>query len=521
MSGPKSYVAPPRYSVNVFNGKLSEIFQLQFQVQSLFDELSCAAIHDGRRQIHLDCSAFIDQNRAQLADLVASFSIEHPGTFGQQQYDAYQRQIDARIRQLEQFQRALEEEQRVFRNKREDYQSFCSYQNFYQESAAAFASFKTQVLGYLSAQLQAEQPELCARAADGIQQVQFQHSQAGFAPGFRQELPALKAAIEQQISECEAAINQARTMVSEQLIRSYSGKSLPGNVHMDFVQVNSDPDEAARVQQQIQKITNFISTVGDAQRQEQYRQKLAQLRQSEVLKADYFYIELHDELLHAEQTLQWHQEIFEKLAWLGQNHLPAALVEQKQTLVQAGSSLLAQKRIKSHDREHFWAELSKLEAKAHELELEAAVREKEKQFLKTQVIKALQSLHYQVLDNLTVIDFERESDFLFRIPDQNNYLNLRFNADGSFLYNFLIPDDKTSLSIDQTRQKLREMETTCQEFKQLLTELSAIGLTVQLQKEMPISDKALIQVPKKHQSRIPGHRQQAASAPEAKHRYLK
>lgn len=521
MSGPKSYVAPPRYSVNVFNGKLNEIFQLQHQVQALFDKLADSAIHDNGRRIHLDCSAFIDKNRLKLSDLVASFSIEHPGTFGQQQYDAYQRQIEAKIRQLEQFRQALEAEQRVFRSKREDYQSFCSYQNFHQESVTAFAGFQTQVLTYLSTQLQTEQPKLCARATDSIRQVQLQLSQAEFALGFHQKVAGLKATIEQQVSECEAAINKVRTMVSDQLMHSYADKSLPGKGIMDSVQVNSDPDEAALVQQQIQKILTFISTVADAERREVYRQKLTQLRQSEVLKADYFYIELHDELLQAEQTMQWQQEILEKLAWLGQNNLPAALGEQKQVLVQTGLALLAQSRIKSHDREHFMVELNQLEAKAQALESEQAVREKEKQFLKTQVIKALQSLHYQVVDGLNVVDFERESDFLFRIPDQSNYLNLRFNDDGSFLYNFLIPDDKTALSIDQTRQKLQEMETTCQEFKQLLTQLAAIGLAVQLQKEMPISENALIQVPKKHQSRIQSHRHQTASAQEAKQRYLK
>ena len=111
-------------------------------------------------------------------------------------------------------------------------------------------------------------------------------------------------------------------------------------------------------------------------------------------------------------------------------------------------------------------------------------------------------MNYDVTDDMEVIDFEKDSDFLLFIPEQDNYLNLRFLKDGSFMYNFLIPESKEKLSIDQKQQKLHEMEKTCQQFKSILHKLADFGLKIDLDKEISVSEKALIQLPKKYQKRI-------------------
>ena len=106
------------------------------------------------------------------------------------------------------------------------------------------------------------------------------------------------------------------------------------------------------------------------------------------------------------------------------------------------------------------------------------------------------------MNDMEVIDFEKESDFLFKIPNQSNCLNLRFGPDGSILYNFVIPENTNELSVDQKRHKLGEMKTTCNEFKELLKELSSLGLQVDLNRETPISEKALIKIPRKYRHMI-------------------
>ena len=124
------------------------------------------------------------------------------------------------------------------------------------------------------------------------------------------------------------------------------------------------------------------------------------------------------------------------------------------------------------------------------------------------------------MNDMEVIDFEKESDLIFNIPNQSNYLNLRFNPDGSFLYNFLIPEKRAALSIDQKKQKLGEMESTCTEFKTLLKELAAMGLKTDLNKDMPISEKVLIQIPKKHQTIIHKRIEKAEDTKIERARYL-
>ena len=44
MSGPKDYSPPPRYSIQVFDGKLNEVFQLQSELKQLVEELKNANV---------------------------------------------------------------------------------------------------------------------------------------------------------------------------------------------------------------------------------------------------------------------------------------------------------------------------------------------------------------------------------------------------------------------------------------------------------------------------------------------
>ena len=59
MSGPKDYAPPLRYSINVFDGKLNQLFKFQSQLKSLIVELSNSKISDSEMNIHFDCSSQI------------------------------------------------------------------------------------------------------------------------------------------------------------------------------------------------------------------------------------------------------------------------------------------------------------------------------------------------------------------------------------------------------------------------------------------------------------------------------
>jgi hypothetical protein len=106
------------------------------------------------------------------------------------------------------------------------------------------------------------------------------------------------------------------------------------------------------------------------------------------------------------------------------------------------------------------------------------------------------------MEDLQVIDFEKESDFLLKIRDQENYLNLKFKEDGSMRYVFQIPEDAKGLSTDQKNLKLHEMKVTCDEFQSVLADLSKMGLKIDLRSEKPIEYESLLSVSTSKKDRL-------------------
>jgi hypothetical protein len=130
------------------------------------------------------------------------------------------------------------------------------------------------------------------------------------------------------------------------------------------------------------------------------------------------------------------------------------------------------------------------------------IRQKEHLFLKSQIVLCLENLGYEVMEDLQVIDFEKESDFLLKIRDQENYLNLKFKEDGSMRYVFQIPENAKALSTDQKNLKLHEMKVTCDEFQSVLADLSKMGLKIDLRSEKPIEYESLLSVSTSRKDRL-------------------
>ena len=130
------------------------------------------------------------------------------------------------------------------------------------------------------------------------------------------------------------------------------------------------------------------------------------------------------------------------------------------------------------------------------------IKNKEQLFLKSQIIHCLENKGYEVMDDLEVIDFEKENDFLLKIKEQENYLNLKFKEDGSMRYVFQIPEDKDELSTDQKNMKLHEMKVTCSEFQSVLQDLSKMGLKVNMRSEKPIDLDSIISVTKNQREKL-------------------
>lgn len=248
---------------------------------------------------------------------------------------------------------------------------------------------------------------------------------------------------------------------------------------------------------------------------------MEKLIQSQSLKDEYYYIELFEEIKAAEKIHRWKAEIQKTIARLNQIKAHNKLKDEKAKILQSALNLMEKEKIKAYEYGDFKNKFKLFNEKNEKKILEEFVKKKERQFIKTQLIQSLENLNYEVMGDMELIDFEKEEDFLFKIPNQSNCLNLRFGPDGSILYNFVIPENRNKLSIDGKLQKLSEMETTCKEFKGLLEDLSLMGLKIDLDKEMPVSEKALIQAPKKYQSIIQERMEQFEEKQIEKKKYLK
>ena len=502
MSGPKSYSPPPSYSISAFNGKLNEIFQLQTKIKSLIDELVCFSCVDDTKGIQFDCSKFTENNKSYIANLIASFCIDHPGTFGQKVYDEFDCQIKGKLSQLKSFLEKINKEQKEFQNKKDDYEAFLAYESFYNHATNSFQSFKTQVIKYLENYLKADFPDFFDEAKSLIETVNTQCEKTEFNFGFRNMQSSKKDEIKNDIDKYEAAINKIRGDISDKVLNKIGNEVKPVSKQLNSLeekerQPNND------IQTLINKINFCILEVTDQNRYIKYQEKLANLQNSSSFKKDaYFYIELLEDIREAEKIYTWKTEIQKSLAEINGIQIHKSLQIEKNKLIKFGISLIEKERVKLYQIEDFQTQLIIFREENERILLEESIIQKERQFLKNQLVKSLEALNYEVMDDMEVVDFERESDFIFKIPGQPNYLNLRFNDDGSFLYNFLIPNKREELSIDQKQQKLIEMEITCKEFKKLLKDLENMGLKIDLKSEKPISEKILIQIPQKYQTKI-------------------
>ena len=502
MSGPKSYSLPPSYSAGVFDGRLHTIFVLQAKIQSLRDELAQSSLVDKERNIHLDCIDFLRENRRPLQELVATFSIIPSGTFGQQVYDRVNLELAEKINQLQSFIGKLNSAQQAFQAKKEDYHTFISYESFYEQAEKSYGDFKIQVIDYLTSYLMDNYQDKLREAKEAIDATYFTVEKAQFEIGFRKKAHEKKAVVKENLEERRAEINSIRATIGDQVAKE-------SNAVEPFLQIEAGNNELldsagnqSAITEQIEKIENFIFSVENLRRRDEYHDRLTTLIEGGHSGDIYYYIELFDEIKDAERSFQWKSRIQEAIADINKTKLHKQHRAQKNEIVHLGFSLIEKDIVKPYQYEDFKTRVEVFKEENEKALREDFIRKKERRFLKAQLIQVMEDLNYEVMDDMEVIDFEKESDFLLRIPNQDNYLNLRFNEDGDFLYNFLILENRSELSVDQKRQKIHEMETTCCEFKKVLAELAGLGITVKLEKEIADQKKALIQVPKKHQNRI-------------------
>jgi len=489
MSGPKSF------SVRVFDARLKEIFSLQSQINQIFKELQNYNVNDKELKISFDCHDFIKANEDEQYKQLKSFDLGHKGTVRQEKYDAINNKVEEKIKKLKRFLKKVDTEKNDFLDKRQDHVSYVSYNKYFENSHRSFEKFKTELTSYLEQNIKEEKPELFENSKNQIEKVNPTIKKADFKFGFRNKEQKSKQKVIEHIDEKENKASEVRNQIAKNLlVKSLSKKN------------KAAPAEAKKDDEEIKQLTeaieNKIDQIESDEQRRKFKSGLNKLHKSQVLKDIYFYKEFLDHINQSEKTQDFKRQIKDLLFEINTSEISERLLEKKNEILKYAVELLESETIKQYKLESFKTQYHFLKEENKALIEDEFVKQKETEFLKTQLINGLENMNYQVMDGMEVIDFEKQSDFLFKVPNQNNFINLRVGKDNSIAYNFLIEENKAQLSIDEKREKVIEMEHTCKSFREVLKDLEIMGLEIDQTKTSAADMDKLMQVPKKYQQKI-------------------
>lgn len=496
MSGPKSYSPPSRYSMQVFDGKLNQVFLLQSRLKRLISEITSLDVSDSEMNIQFNCKDELSKLRKQLDEVMKVLVFDLKGTFGQDTYNRVNKEIDIRIADLF---KALSECDLInadFIEKYADYKSYLSFLVFYDSSIISFNEFKKQITNYLKLNINTNAPEIYIEVESKISKVEFIYPKSKFYFGFNAKLDLEKKLVLEHIIEKEEIINQIRAKISDKVIKKFKETDSTYTLKR---QQNKDLDRRLLI---AGKIKSLIRNCDDNAMREKYKIEWQQLTESESLKDIFFFKELHDSILESENLRKSKIIINEILSDLSNTSFHISTQTEREIFVKYCLALIGSSSITKNELNEIQIKFNRLKASSSKLYEEDEIKNKEHLFLKSQLILCLENKGYEVMDDLEVIDFEKEDDFILKIKGQDNYLNLKFKDDGSMRYVFQIPENKKDLSTDQKNMKLHEMGVTCSEFQSVLKNLSKMGLKLKVMSEKPVEFNSIVSVTNKNKEKL-------------------
>jgi hypothetical protein len=245
----------------------------------------------------------------------------------------------------------------------------------------------------------------------------------------------------------------------------------------------------------IEKIEKILPQLSRDKDTRAFEQQLQNIKTGNAATESYFYSELYDDIMRHIRQRKARGKILDADRQLSGITFISSLQGEAVRLKKQIGKVLQQTVCKQPDAEKIVGRLGKLMEKNERMRQHQLIAEQEQKYIKSRLVAAMRDLNYEVLAAPEMIDLESSDSLLMQVPDQNNFINLRFDASGKMLYNYLIPEHRDELSHDEKEVKLAEMEETCEEFKQMLINLKNQGLDIELQNEIRASDKTLIRLP--------------------------
>lgn len=487
MSGPKTFEAQ-------VDAALKELFKLQTAIQVAHAELAQLSFEDGSRNIRFDCREDLDNLTERIADAIEPLQIEDTGPKNEKKVRS---QIENKLKDLRTCLDLLQKTRTNFLSKQDDYDAYVDYEQYEQAAKKAFDDRKTALQQLIEKHAAGTVPETAGQIKKAVGDVELAMKKQAFSLGFRDQAKQIRDGLHKIVQTGETKLRKLREQVGEQIRKK--GVRADDLTGPEEVVRRSLPDAVRRRTKQIE---DLIASVDDLNRSSVYRQKLDNLCRSQTFQEEYFYVELLEDLKASEATVRHKSKARTILHRLHNVRIHPDLDRRRSELAAQTLALIDRDTVREHELAHLESSAERLLKDHEEFTVRHLAEAKERQFVKSQIVQSLRRRRYEVVQDMEVIDFEKEQDFLLKVPGQTNFLNLRFDEDGSFRYNFLISEKKPALGMEGTKQKLSEMKSTCEEFKSLLTELAAQGLKIDLAHELAATEAALLPLPEKYTLRV-------------------
>lgn len=509
MSGPKDYSPPPRYSMQVFDGQLNEVFQLQSKLKVLVEALRRACVEDKNLNICFDCQNELESIESEISAALKRLEFNYRGSFGQDTYNKILKEIQKRIRQLKVISDKCSDVLDDFHRKESDYKSYRVYHENYKQSQESFNNFKEAVGTYLKNNTPEDAGLIYTDAQSKLNLTNFDLAESPFEVGFNSKAEAFINDVVLEVLDKEKEVNAIRMEFNNQILEKYP-----------HVKVKSKQKKLSKeVEAVSSKILRIIASGIAPEIASKYRTELEDLQQSDSLKDVFYYQQLHDRILKAEKSNKNKEKIQELLISLNSFDWNENFENEKNILIEYCLQLLNKVDVDSREVTRAQEKGKELRTKNDLQKEEEDILEKERVFLKSQIINSLENMGYEVMDDLEVIDFEKADDLLLQCKDKTNFLNLKFKEDGSVKYCFQIPENKESLSENEMKYKLSQMDETCGDFQKVLSDLAQMGLKMKLTNAKPTCEKWLLSITEKQKVKLKTQKRKSSTNKETK-KYL-
>ena len=488
MSGPKSYSPPPRYSMKAFRGQLNEVFRLQSRLSAILQRLETCAVSDPALKIAFDCRSEAAALRKAALEALVPLHFDYKGTFGQAAYDRVADEIERRAAALHQLLEQGEAHEAAFTEKQTHYQAYADFARFHQKSTASLEEFKVQALQILRENIENALPYLFQDTEHKIRQVSMDDApMPSFDFSFAKRAAHAHGELVRLLAAKEKEINTLRIRANEAALEQYP--HLPPSV----VEEPEGPADSAQMAL-LERIETLIGQLPDPASQQQSREMLAQLRNSTTLNQRFHYTQLHDQIVGALEQAERKAAIQALIKAFYEAATPThpGVEVEKQRLLKRCTDLLDSTKISGNEWTDLHARFQKWHSDNHARLEEDAIKARERLFLKTQIVLQLENMGYTVLDDLRVVDFEKDNSLLLETKADGSYLNLQFRDDGSFRYLFKSETPVSTLSTDQQKSILHDMQVTCGDFQKVLNDLEAMGLPMTKNQEAPAALDAIL-----------------------------